>query len=163
VPIGWTAAFAASTLSISPGANATTTLAVISPVSALDGFYTIGVTATNSAATTYSASTSATYVIVSSLSVTVSTDQSSYTRPQTVSITAIVAARGSAVSGASVTFTITKSDSTVVTGTVSTGADGSAVFKYRLKKQDPIGIYQAKAATSLNGISGSGAASFTVQ
>jgi uncharacterized membrane protein len=70
VPTGWTATFTASALTLSPGASAATTLQVTSPATAADGFSTIGVSATNNANATYAASTSATVVLVSGLSVT---------------------------------------------------------------------------------------------
>ncbi len=164
VPSGWTAAFGASTLSLSPGASASTTLQVSSSASAADGFYIIGVTATNGANTTYTGSTSATYVIVSSLNVTVSTDKSSYTRNKTVSITANAKANGSPVANASVTFTITKQGGAKVTGTATTGTSGSAVFNYRLKRSDPRGVYQVRSDANLNNVMfGSASTSFTVQ
>lgn len=162
-PAGWTVAFSASTLSLSPGASASTTLTITSPTSATDGFYTIGVMATNSGTQTYTASTSVTYVIVSSLSVAVSTDKPGYSRNQTVSITALVTANGTPVSGASVTFTITKPTGARVTGTATTGANGSAVYTYRISRKDPVGTYQISANANLNGITGSGSRSFTVQ
>jgi hypothetical protein len=163
-PAGWAAAFAASTLSISPGAGGSTTLHVTSPASAADGFYTIGVAAADSANATYAASTSATYVIVSSLDVTVSTDKPSYARNQTVTVTATVSSGGSPVSGAGVTFTITKQSGARVTGSATTGTNGSAVYKYRLKRQDPVGTYQAASGANVNNaIFGSSWKSFTVQ
>lgn len=163
-PSGWTASLASSTLSVSPGASASTTMTVTSPVFAADGFYTIGVAATNSTNSAYTASTSATYVIISSLNVGVSTDRLSYTRTQQVSITATVSAGSSPVSGASVTFTITKPNGAVVTASATTGANGSALFKLRLSKKDPAGLYQVTADANLNNaIFGTGGTSFTVQ
>jgi len=163
-PTGWAAAFAAPTLSISPGAGASTTLQVTSPASAADGFYTIGVATADSASATYAASTSATYVIVSSLDVGVSTDRAIYARNQTVTVTATVSSGGSPVSGASVTFTITKQSGATVTGSATTGTNGLAVYKYRLKRQDPAGTYQVTANANLNNaIFGSGGTSFTIQ
>jgi len=61
-----------------------------SPTSVLDGFYAIGVTATNSAAPTSTTSAAATYVVASSLAVTVTTDSASYSLNQWVTITASV-------------------------------------------------------------------------
>jgi M6 family metalloprotease-like protein len=163
VPSGWTATFAAPTLSISPGASASTTLTVTSPTTATDGFYTVGVTAANSADTTYSASASVTYVVVSALSVAVSTNQSSYTRNQMLYVTATVSANGSPVSGASVSFTITRPNGAVITGTATTGTNGAAVYKYKFKHADPVGTYRAGAVANMNGISGSATTSFTLQ
>lgn len=163
VPGGWMAAFADPTLTLSPGASASTTLAVTSPASATDGFYTIGVTATNSGNPTSTGAASATHVIISSLNVTASTDRPSYTRNQSVSIMAMVSSGGLPVANATVTFAITKSNGAVVTATATTGTNGSAVYKLRLKRQDPIGAYQVRAAAANNGLSGSAATSFTVQ
>lgn len=62
---GWTAAFATPSLAVNPGSVASTTLRVTSPVSAADGAYTLGASATNSSAAGYTGSASATYVIAS--------------------------------------------------------------------------------------------------
>lgn len=163
-PVGWGAAFAASTLNLSPGASVSTTMTVTSPVLTADGFYTIGVAATNSSNSVYTASTSATYVVVSSLNVSVSTDKPSYIRNQTVTITAVVSGDGLPAAGANVTFTITKPNGAKVTGTATTGSSGSAVYQYRPSRKDPIGTYQITINANLgNAIFGSGGASFTVQ
>jgi len=59
---------------------------------------------------------------------------------------------------------MTKSNGAVVGKTVTTGANGTAVFSYRFnKKQDPVGTYQVTAATNLNGVSGNGATTFAVR
>jgi C1A family cysteine protease len=62
LPSGWTSSFNSSTLMINPRVSASTTLSVTSPTTA-DGFYTITVTATDSAAPTYTASASVTVAI----------------------------------------------------------------------------------------------------
>jgi hypothetical protein len=163
-PSGWTAAVSASTLTINPGASASTTLQVTSPTFATSGFYTIGVTATSGSAPAYLASTSATYAIVTSLNVAVSTDKASYARNQTVTITAVVSANGSAVANAGVTVTITKPGGAKVAGSSVSGANGSVVFAYRIGRRDPVGTYQISASANLNNaITGSGPASFRVQ
>ena len=62
------------------------------------------------------------------------------------------------------TFTITKPGGATVTGSATTGTNGSAVYKYRINRKDPTGTYQISANANLNNvIFGSGAASFTVQ
>jgi hypothetical protein len=164
VPSGWSAVFANPSSSLSPGASTTTTLQITSPASATDGFYTVGVSASNSSDAAYSVSSSTTCVIATSLGVAVSSDRSSYTRTQTAIARAIVTSGGSPVSGASVTFTMTKSNGSVVTGIATTGTDGSAVFSYRFnKKRDPAGTYTVSANANLNGVSGSNTTSFGVQ
>jgi hypothetical protein len=101
--------------------------------------------------------------VVTTTAVTVATNQASYTRGQTVSITATVRAGGLPVANANVAFTITKSSGAVVTGSATTGSNGTAVYKMRLKKQDPVGLYQAAAVATKDGQSGSGGTTFTVQ
>jgi C1A family cysteine protease len=58
VQSGWKASFGSSALTINPGTSASTTLSVTSSTSALGGSYTIPVKATDSAASTYTASAS---------------------------------------------------------------------------------------------------------
>ena len=58
VPSGWKASFGSSPLTINPGASASTALLVTSPTTAAGGSYTITVKATDSAAPTYTTSTS---------------------------------------------------------------------------------------------------------
>ena len=54
-PDGWVADFATPALVINPGTSASTTLQVTSPISAPEGFYTVGVAVTNSANPAYDA------------------------------------------------------------------------------------------------------------
>lgn len=162
-PSGWTADFGSPALTIGPGSIAATTLEVTSASTAADGSHAVGVVAANAFDLTKSGSASATYIVASSLTVQVSTDQASYARNQTVSITARIWAGSSVASGASVTFTITKPDGSVVTGTASAGDNGFAVYSLRLRGKPSPGIYQLSAAAGLNGVSGSGATSFTIE
>ena len=80
-----------------------------------------------------------------------------------MSITAKVWAGSSLAPGASVTFTITKPGGGVVTGAGTTDASGSASYVMHVKVNDPVGTYQVRATATLNGVSGSGATSFTVK
>lgn len=91
--------------------------------------------------------------------VAVTTDQPSYIRSQSVSIKAVVRSGGVPAAGVPVSFTVKKPTGGVVTGTATTAADGSAVYKLRLKRQDPVGIYEADAAA----LSSTAATSFTVR
>jgi hypothetical protein len=95
--------------------------------------------------------------------VTVSTDRSSYTRSQTVTVTAKVTASGSPVASAAVSFRVTKSNGAVVTASGTTGSNGTAVYKLRLKKQDPVGTYQASATDTSGTVAVSAATAFAVQ
>ncbi len=164
VPSGWSATFSSSSLNISPGASATATLQVASPSSVPDGFYSVGVGANNSSNLNYAASQTLTCAIASYLGVNVSTNQTNYTRGQTVVAGSVVTANGSPVSGANVTFTITKPGNTTVTGNAVTAADGSASFSNIInRKRDPLGTYTVNVNASFNGITGSGSSSFLVR
>lgn len=163
VPGGWTGSFTNSTLSIAPGATASTKLTVTSPLTVPEGSYNIPVSAANMGNVNYSATTAVTYSAVSSLRITAVTDRASYTRNQTVATTATVKAMGAPVSGAAVTFTLTKADGSQVTGTLLTGSNGTVVFKYKFKRSDPVGSYLAVAASTVNGLSGNATTGFVVQ
>jgi hypothetical protein len=160
---GWTATFVAPTLTLSPGASTSTTLTVTSAASAAAGTYTVPVVVTNMENTSYTATGSAVYVIGSTLDVSVSADKPSYTRGQTVSLTARVSSGGSPVSNASVTFTMTKSNGRMVRQTATTDSTGSAVGKFRLKSSDPVGAYKARTDATKAPLSGSATTSFTVE
>lgn len=95
--------------------------------------------------------------------VTISTDQSRYSRTQTATITATVTASGSPVANAAVSFKVTKANGTTVTGTATTGSNGAAVYKLRLKRQDPVGTYQASATDTSSALPASAATTFAVQ
>jgi hypothetical protein len=163
VPSGWTALFASSSLTVSPGATASTTVQVSAPLGTAAGLYTIGVSATNSSASTYTASNSATAVIASSLSLTVGTDRASYKRNQSVSMTAVASSAGSPVANAAVTFTVTKPNGAVSTRTATTSSDGAAVYKMRIGGKDAPGVYQVRADGSSGGTSAVATTTFTVQ
>jgi len=159
---GWTAAFGMPTLTLSPGTGAFTTFTVTSPASVTGLSYTFPVVVTNNANASYQATSSAVYVIGPTLNVSVSTDKPSYTGGQTVTVTARASSDASPVSNATVTFTMTKSNGSVLSQTASTDSTGSAVGQFRLKKQDPAGGYNARAAVAKTPLSGSAATGFTV-
>ena len=163
VPAGWVAGYSAPTLSIAPGASATASFYVTSPVGTPDGMYNVNASAVNGSNSSYSGGTTAEYSIVSALGVSVSSGASTYSRSQKATVTAVVSAGGFAVSGASVTFTMTKSNGSVVTQTASTASNGTATFSYSFnKRKDPLGTYQVKAVSSANGLTGQGTTSFLV-
>jgi uncharacterized membrane protein len=62
-PSGWQAVLATSTLTLNPGTSDSTNLIVTSPTTASRGTYSFSVSATNTTAATFTASSTATYVI----------------------------------------------------------------------------------------------------
>lgn len=163
MPSGLSGKFGVSTLNLSPGSSSSTTLTVSASASLAAGVYNFSVAGTNSSASSYTKSTSGSENVVSGLNISVKTDKPNYARNQQVTVTASVNTGGAPLANVAVVFTITKANGSVVTGKATTGSNGSAVYKLRLRKQDPIGPYQVKADGTMSGISGSATTSFTVQ
>jgi hypothetical protein len=90
--------------------------------------------------------------------ITVSTDQTSYTRNQSVSITRHGAFRGRARCNAAVNFTVKKSNGALMMRTATTRSNGTALYKLWLTKKDPVGNYEADATV----MSASAATNFMV-
>jgi len=155
VPSGWSSSLGSSMLTLSPGGSGATTLHVTSPIGTANGFYSVGVTASDASATQYTASASATYVVSTSTtatpSISVKTNQSSYSPGQTATITVTAQLGTSADAGTSVTVTIAKANGALITLTGTTGTNGVAVLSYSIEKQDPAGNYQVTASTSSSG------------
>jgi M6 family metalloprotease-like protein len=140
-PSNWIGAFSPTSLAISPGQNATTTLTEAIPVGASPATYNLSASA-SSGSYTGSASASATVATVSpALTDTESVAGSTYTTRQTLSVTAMVTSGGAAAAGAGVTFTLTKSNGTKVSGTATTDSTGKAIWSYKFAQKDPAGIY----------------------
>jgi hypothetical protein len=118
-----------------------------------------GVTMTTDWANGTGASVTVSFGARGPVAVTVATDQTSYTRNQSVSIMATVRSGSAPVANAAVNFIVKKSNGALVTGTATTGSNGTAVYKLRLTKKDPVGNYEADAAA----MSASAATNFMVQ
>jgi hypothetical protein len=96
--------------------------------------------------------------------VSVTTNQTSYTTGQTVAMSATVTtSNGSPVAKASVSFAVIKSNGTVVSGNATTGSNGVATYKLRLRQQDPPGIYEVDAAVTKVTPSPTATTTFVVQ
>jgi hypothetical protein len=167
VPSGWTGVWNTSALSLSPGASASATLAVSSPTGTPDGFYNIGMSAVNAAASSYADSSRATYVISTPapVSITVATNQSTYTPGQTVAATVTVLSGTSPDAGDSVSVSVTSPSGSTKTLNGNTGNNGVASFSYRLSKRSAKGMYQVRASMPSTGVAATMGASttFTVQ
>jgi hypothetical protein len=163
MPSGLSGKFGATALNLAPGSSSSTTLTVTASATLAAGVYNFSVAGTNGGASSYTKSTAGSENVVNSLNISVSTEKPSYARNQQVTVTASVSTGGAPLANVAVTFTITKANGSVVTGKATTGSNGTAVYKLRLKKQDPTGTYQVKATGTMSGISGSATTNFTVQ
>jgi hypothetical protein len=63
LPAGWVSNFATAALTLAPGASAATVFAVTSATLAADGYYDVGVSATNHGETVYAGSGTGTYIV----------------------------------------------------------------------------------------------------
>jgi len=166
LPSGWAGVWSATTLSLSPGKSGSATLTATSPVGTPDGSYNLGVSATNASASSYSGSAAATYVInTAPLSISLTTNQSSYMPGQTVGVIVTMLYGTSPDAGASVTVTVTAPNGRTTTLKGTTGSNGLALLNYNLSKHATAGTYQVQLATTVTGASSTVGAStsFTVQ
>ncbi|MDC7710974.1 NEW3 domain-containing protein [Vogesella indigofera] len=164
LPTGWSGSFASQNLTLAAGSAGSTTLQVSSPDSASAGSYGIAVSASTAAG---SSSATASYSIASSqqatLSSAVATDKSSYAKGAVVTATTTVLAGGKPLANASVQLLISKPNGSTVSQALLTGSNGQAVYKLRLGKKDPAGLYQVKASASSAGQTVQAGTSFSVQ
>jgi gametolysin peptidase M11 len=113
--------------------------------------------------TNWVTSTQAAVSVQFSGGMTIATNQQSYLPGQTVSTTATATSGGSPVANVSVSFTITKANGNVVTGSGKTGRNGIAVYNLKLMNNDPAGTYVAGAAATITGNPHKATTDFTVQ
>ena len=166
LPSSWSGAWNAASLSLSPGKSGSATLTVTSPVGTVDGSYGVNVSAANASSSSYSGSAAATYVINSApLSISLTTNQSSYLPGQTVGIGVSLLFGTLPDAGASVTVTVAAPSGKTTTLSGTTGNNGVASLSYKLSNHAPAGTYQVKFGTTVKGASSTVGAStsFTVQ
>jgi hypothetical protein len=161
-PAGWGATLAATSLSVSPGASASTTMNVTAPVGTPALSYSLVVTATNSAVSGYSGSGTATETVTADLAVTVSTDAAAYLRGNSVSMSVLVRQGSSPIASAKVTLTLTRPDGITQKWTPTTNGSGIARQSVKIANTWPRGTYMLSAVATKNAASGRGATSFVV-
>jgi hypothetical protein len=166
VPSGWAGVWSAGGLALSPGKSGSAILTVTSPTGTADGSYNVSVSAINASAGSYSGSATATYVInTAPLSVSLTTNQSSYLPGQTVGVIVTMLYGTVPDVGANVSVTVTNPNAKKVILTGTTGSNGVAVLNYKLSNGAPAGTYQARYGTAVTGAASTlgASTSFTVQ
>jgi hypothetical protein len=162
LPAGWSASFNPPSLNLNSGQNGSSTMTVNVPLGA-SGTTSFSATAANGG---YAASDSASYTVgtVEPITVSVSVGPGSpFPARSTVPISATVTSASGNVAGASVLFTMTKSDGKTATSSATTDGSGTATWSYRLHPKDPSGAYQVTADATANGQSDTNTATFAVQ
>ena len=154
-PAGWSTSFSSSSVTLNPGQSASPTMNKTAPSGTQPGTYGVDASATNNS---YVGTGTANVTVVSSPSVTVtaSVPASSYSRRSTVPITATVMNGGTPQSGASVTFTMTRADGSVITQSGTTSSKGVATWNYKLNQKSPTGTYSVVAQAVLNSTGAAG-------
>ena len=104
-----------------------------------------------------SATGNLTVVSAPSLSVTAYVPSSSYTRKNTVPITATVLSGGTPASGASITFTLTTASGKTVTQSATAASRGTVTWNYKLGPNAPTGTYSVSAQASVSSTTGAAA------
>ncbi len=161
VPSGFSAGtITPNPLLVAPGQTGTANLPVTAGSSA--GTYPVSVAATKGG---YSSSGSANCTVTVPLTVGVTATPAMVSRNQTVTIAATVKRGLDPVSGASVTFTMTKAGGGKATKKATTGAGGTAEWDYTVGRRDPLGEYRVSATAKYGGqtVSSTAPATFTVQ
>ncbi|MEH6587518.1 MAG: hypothetical protein V7720_13220 [Halioglobus sp.] len=90
-------------------------------------------------------------------------DQVLYTRGQTAYLTTTVTSGGWPIAGIPVSFSITKANGSEVRSSGVTNGSGMLTYTLRIKRRDPVGIYQAASVVNGGDISGSVTTNFQVE
>ncbi|MDR3492252.1 MAG: NEW3 domain-containing protein [Gammaproteobacteria bacterium] len=168
LPTGFTGTFSQAALSLSPGANANSTLLVTSPSSALAGTYNIVGNAVNAGMGAYTGSATAAFVLnaVQALTVNITTDQSVYQRTSTLYYAKITVAATLAGAGAPnlpLVVTLTYPNGTSDSISTTTGSSGSRAFLQDIQMSSQVGTYKLSATVTYQGNAVLGSGSFIVQ
>ena len=166
LPGGWSGTLSATAISLSPGKSGSATLTVTSPAGTADGSYNIVASATNASSASYASSAAAAYMInTAPLTVSLTTNQSSYLPGQTVAVITTMLYGTVPDVGASVSVTITNPNGRKTTLSGTTGANGVVLLSYKLGRNAPAGTYQVQYGTSTAGAASvmGASTSFTVQ
>lgn len=163
VPAGWTWTSAAPTLTLQPGATASTTVSIMSGAASAEGLYSATIFATSVSDASRAASAPVSQMLVRALSMGVSTDKAAYRTNQTVIVSATVSGAGTPLAGVQASIVITSPAGKSQTLAATTNASGVASATTRLNKKDPAGTWAVRATASASGLSGSASGSFLVQ
>ena len=162
-PAGWIGALSAASLTINPGQTMSATLTETVPATATAGTYAVSSSAANGSFVGFGPA-NATVVTVSTLTDTTSLSASTYSAPQKIVATATVASGSAPAAGASVAFTLTKTNGSKVTGTATTDSTGKATWSYKLGAKDPAGTYSVmNTATYKSQVTMSNSVDFSVK
>jgi len=147
-PAGWNTTLSTSSVTLSPGQSASVNLGKGAPAGTPVGTYSVDLKAstTSSSAT---GTANATVMAAPTLAISLSSNATSFFRPSTVSIAALVTNGGTLASGASVTFKLTAPSGNTTTQNATTGSAGTATWNFKLNQRSQTGTYSVTAQVSL--------------
>jgi uncharacterized membrane protein len=158
LPAGWTTGFSLSSLTLSPGQTATATMTKNIPAGIAPGTYQVDATAWNANHSTTALASAG--VTTPPIAVVVTAVPASVKARDNVTIEARVSNMNGAVSGATVTFTVSRPNGPV-TQVATTNSSGIATWIFKAQQK---GNYSVMATASSNGVSAtSNTVAFTAQ
>jgi len=154
----WSSSVAAPMLTaIAPGGIKSTVLRVSSPVGLAAGSYVIGARATNNTVPSFTASTSASYVVAQTgLTVSVTTDRTTYYVGNYIYL------RVYGPAGAAYSLRIIRPDGTYTPRTGTVGTSGYVAYSFSTSYSQK-GRYDAVATATKDGLSGTATKTFYIQ
>ncbi|MGV8943534.1 NEW3 domain-containing protein [Thermomonas sp.] len=173
VPYGWTGTLGSTSMSIAPGASASTSLNVISTTSATPDAYPIASGISSATGSTHTASASTSYTVAQPVTTpppatigqteTVSTDKASYVRGETVRMESQVMLNGKPAVGATVYFTVFKAGGGSIVTQAKTDSSGYARSPLALASTATTGSYGLYVSATTANASSSASSSFLVK
>lgn len=136
----WLTGFSSQALNLAPSETGSVTMTKTPPAGSI-GSHTVNATAANGSS---SAADTATLYVTAPLTASLTTNKTAYARGEKVIMTAAVT-NGTPISGAIVSFSLTKSNGSITTKTATTNSSGVAVWTYSSKRNDPTGTWTANA------------------
>src|SRR5438034_4793550 len=164
LPSSWPTSLSQSLLTLSPSSSASVSMTKSVPTGTAPATYSVDTSAQNAGDIGTGFANVTVVPAPPPLTITLPVLNPTYPQNSTVPITATVLQNSSPVSGASVTFTLTRPDKSTATKTIVTGSNGQATWSYKINPKAIKGPYTVTAQTTYGSQSATASAiTFTVQ
>ncbi len=164
LPSSWPTSLSQSLLTLSPSSSASVSMTKPVPAGTAPATYSVDASAQNAGDIGTGFANVTVVPAPPSITITLSVPNPTYPQNSTVPIPATVLQNTSPVSGASVTFTLTRPDKSTATKTIVTGSNGQATWSYKINPKAIKGAYTVTAQTTYSSQSATASAiTFMVQ
>src|SRR5437773_2050736 len=164
LPSSWPNSLSQSLLTLSPPSSASVSMTKSVPTGTAPATYSVDASAQNAGDTGTGFANITVVPTPPPITISLSVANPTYPQNSTVPITATVIQNASPVSGASVTFTLTRPDTSTTTKAIATGSNGQATWSYKINPKAIKGTYTVTAQTTYGSQSATASAiTFTVQ